>query len=321
MRVISEFLYTLCTLKKRTMEDRPVTDTVKAVCIGEEIEMVPMVSPDVTVSMELLVKEDKTEDPISLGENSQGKGYLRKRMNLLDSIAFVVGGTIGSGIYIRPAFILEKTGSFGVSMICWLAGMLIAVFGGLCYIELALLIPKTGQEYVYILEGYSFKKRNKWTELLGSLLAFLYAWTSIIIIRPTSIAIITLTCSRYLIRPIYIDCDIPEGVVKCLAISILSKKATCFTIPIDYIFIPVSQGIIVSRSVKLMAKIGTFITFIKVLSIVFVVLVGVAGVIKRGELLTACKRCNDTYSNIFQGISLMIFDIRSKDHRLPLYQT
>ena len=208
------------------MEDRPVTDTVKAACIGEEIEMVPMVSPDVTDSdMELLVKEDKTEDPISLGENSQGKGYLRKRMNLLDSIAFVVGGIIGSGIYIRPAFILEKTGSFGVSMICWLAGMLIAIFGGLCYIELALLIPKTGGEYVYILEGYSFKKRNKWTELLGSLMAFLYTWTAITVIRPTSTSIIVLTCSRYLIRPIYIDCDIPEGVVKCLAISILSKKA------------------------------------------------------------------------------------------------
>ena len=74
-----------------------------------------------------------------------------------------------------------------------------------------------------------------------------------------------------------------------------------------------------SRSVKLMAKIGTFITFIKVLSIVFIVVVGVAGVIKRGEI-TDCKQCNDTYSNIFQSMSLMIFYIRSKDHRLPLYQ-
>lgn len=204
------------------MEDSLATDTVKD---GEEMEMVPIASPDVADSdVELFVKEDKTEDPVSLGENLQGKGYLRKRMNFLDSIAVIVGGTIGSGIYIRPAFILEKTGSFGASMICWFLGMLIAIFGGLCYVELALLIPRTGGEYVYILEAYSFKNRNKWTKFLGSLMAFLYTWTAIIVIRPTSTSIIILTCSWYLIKPIYIDCDIPKGVLKCLAISLLSKK-------------------------------------------------------------------------------------------------
>ena len=190
-------------------------------------------SPDVTDSK---VEQDgttvqeaaaKVERKVSFPEE-KGKGTLRKDMNLIDAIAFVVGVIIGSGIFITPALIMEETGSFGVSMICWVAGAVIAIYGGLCYIELGLLIPRTGSEYVYILQAYSFKNRNKWTQLLGSLMAFLYTWTAIIIIRPTSTSIITLTCVRYLTRPFYIDCDIPEGVLKCLAISILSEQLFCY---------------------------------------------------------------------------------------------
>lgn len=148
---------------------------------------------------------------------------LRKGMSLIDTIALIVGGIIGSGIFITPASILENTGSFGVSMLCWFAGMVVAILGGLCYLELSLLIPRTGAEYVYIMEGYSFRNRNKWTKLLGSLLAFLYTWAGIIIIRPTSVSIIILTCVRYLTRPFYLDCDIPGGVLKTLAISFLRE--------------------------------------------------------------------------------------------------
>ena len=150
-------------------------------------------------------------------------GSLRKGMNLLDAVAVIVGGTIGSGIFITPAVILKMTGSFGVSLICWLAGTLIAMCGGLCYVELSLLLPQSGGEFVYILEGYSFNNRNKWTHFLGSLMAFLYSWTAITVIRPASIAIVTLTCSRYLTRPFYLDCELPVEILKFIAFSILSK--------------------------------------------------------------------------------------------------
>ena len=163
-------------------------------------------------------KTDRLEE-----DNVTHAGSLRKSMNILDATALIVGGTIGSGIFITPGVILEMTGSFGVSLLCWLAGTLIAILGGLCYIELALLLPRTGGEFVYILEGYSFNNCSKWTQLFGSLAAFLYSWTSIFVIRPSSIAIITLTCTRYLTRPLYIDSNIPENVLKYLALAILCK--------------------------------------------------------------------------------------------------
>ena len=45
----------------------------------------------------------------------------------------------------------------------------------------------------------------------------------------------------------------------------------------------VLQAGILSRSVKLMAKTNTVTTILKLLSIVFIVVVGIAGVIRRGE--------------------------------------
>lgn len=161
---------------------------------------------------------------IRIRDSKDGKaGSLRKGLGLLDATSLFVGGIIGSGIFITPAAILEFTGSFGVSMLCWLAGTLIAVCGGLCYIELTLLLPRTGGEVVYLMEGYSFKKRNKWTILFGSLITFLFTWSSIVIIRPASVAVITLTCTKYLVRPIYLDCELSEPLIKCMALSILSE--------------------------------------------------------------------------------------------------
>ena len=190
---------------------------------GEMYEMQPtataagMASPDVTDS-----EAELLDGKVSLvGEGDRGgKGSLRRGINLLDATAMVIGGIIGSGIFITPAIILELTGSFGVSMLCWIAGTAISVCGGLCFVELALLLPRTGGAMVYILEAFSFKDRNERTRLLGRLLAFVYTWAAIVVIRPTSLCIIVLTCTRYLTRPFYLDCDIPETLRKCLALAI-----------------------------------------------------------------------------------------------------
>ena len=196
--------------------------------VTEQAKSELIVSPDVTDSEHELLEEGERAGVPGAGKEKSTVS-LRRELNLLDATAYVVGGIIGSGIFITPAIILEETGSFAVSMICWFVGMIIAMCGALCYIELGLLIPRTGAEYVYILHGFSFKKRNKWTELLGSLMAFLYTWTAVIIVRPSSTSIIALTFARYLSRPFYIGCEIPESVLKCISISVVSKSPLVHT--------------------------------------------------------------------------------------------
>ena len=150
---------------------------------------------------------------------------LGKELTLISGVAYIVGSIIGSGIFVTPRNILENTGSFGLSLVMWVIGGLTAVAGALCYIELGTFIKKSGGDYTYILEAYSFKKRKPWLEFTGSLLAFLFTWSSVLVIRTTSLAIITMAFGRYLSRPFFIGagCDVPIWIVRLLALFAISK--------------------------------------------------------------------------------------------------
>ena len=58
---------------------------------------------------------------------------------------------------------------------------------------------------------------------LGSLVSFFYTWTNVLLLRGISVSIIMMTCARYLTRPFFIGCEIPEAAVKLIALSILCK--------------------------------------------------------------------------------------------------
>ena len=150
---------------------------------------------------------------------------LGKELTLISGVAYIVGSIIGSGIFVTPRNILENTGSFGLSLVMWVIGGLTAVAGALCYIELGTFIKKSGGDYTYILEAYSFKKRKPWLEFTGSLLAFLFTWSSVLVIRTTSLAIITMAFGRYLSRPFFIGagCDETIWIVRLLALFAISK--------------------------------------------------------------------------------------------------
>ena len=149
---------------------------------------------------------------------------LKKDINLFTGVAYVAGGIIGSGIFITPSSVLRLTHSFGLSMVIWTLGGVMAILGGLCYIELALLVRKSGAEYNYLKEAYSFRKKHWTLELLGSLLAFMYFWTSALLIRSSSLAVICLTSAHYMVRPFYLNNEeLPNKTVVLLAITILSK--------------------------------------------------------------------------------------------------
>ena len=169
------------------------------------------------------LKTRKVKDNTEEASDGKSQNSLKKELTLFSSVAYVVGSIIGSGIFITPQTILCRTGSFGLSMIVWVIGGIVAMAGGLCYIELGLLIRKSGGDFSYIKEIYSFKNKNKGTEVLGSLLSFLFLWGSMCVIQSSSIAIITLVCAQYLIRPFFIECkDVPVNPVKLLSISIIS---------------------------------------------------------------------------------------------------
>ena len=85
---------------------------------------------------------------------------LGKELSLIHGVGIIVGSIIGSGIFISPNGVLEEAGSYGMALIMWVIGGLLATGGGLCFCELGNFVKKSGSEYAYIKEGFSFNNRN-----------------------------------------------------------------------------------------------------------------------------------------------------------------
>ena len=171
-------------------------------------------------SDEYLSRDDKTADNLLANEegppgerpgDSERKGSLvglQRKLGLVSGICLIVGTMIGSGIFASPRYVMENSGSVGLTLIVWSLCGVLAMFGALCYSELGTMIPLSGAEYVYLLEGF------------GPLAAFLYSWTSVIVLKPSQVAIICLAFGAYVIEPFFPGCGDREDlqpVVKLLA--------------------------------------------------------------------------------------------------------
>ncbi len=114
---------------------------------------------------------------------------LGREVGLLGCLGLIVGSMIGSGIFVSPGGVLEESGSVAASIIIWGLSGVVATLGALVYAEMGTAMPDAGGEYLYI------------RHCLGGTVGFLYAWTSILLTKPCSIAIIVKTCAQYAVQP------------------------------------------------------------------------------------------------------------------------
>lgn len=88
--------------------------------------------------------------------------YARK-LGLFTGTMAVIGGIIGSGIFLNPAIVAARVGSETLTLAAWIAGGVVALLGAFIFGELAARVPRVGGGYAYLREGF------------GRLPAFLYA--------------------------------------------------------------------------------------------------------------------------------------------------
>ena len=153
----------------------------------------------------------KMSDKISTISSHSGSVKLKQTLGLFNGVAMIVGGIIGSGIFVSPKGVLTFAGSVGGALVIWTACGVISLIGALCYAELGTSILKSGADYAYIHEAY------------GPLPAFLFLWVAVVIIMPTSNAIAGLAFSYYVLQPMFPTCDPPDIAVRLLAALAICK--------------------------------------------------------------------------------------------------
>ncbi|KAG1681267.1 b(0,+)-type amino acid transporter 1 [Nymphon striatum] len=136
---------------------------------------------------------------------------LKRRVGLLSGIALIVGTMIGSGIFVSPKGVLERTGSVGLSLIVWAGCGVLAMLGALSYSELGTMLPHSGAEYMYFYEAF------------GSLPAFMFAWVSVFVLKPSMLAIICLSLGEYVAEPLSHGCVTSQIIIKLIAAFTVSQ--------------------------------------------------------------------------------------------------
>src|SRR5690349_4020541 len=86
--------------------------------------------------------------------SERGPHRLVRRLTSFDATMLVMGGIIGSGIFVTPAEVAEHVDTPLLIVGVWVLGGLIALAASFVYAELAARRPDVGGQYAYLRDAY-----------------------------------------------------------------------------------------------------------------------------------------------------------------------
>lgn len=98
----------------------------------------------------------------------------------------VIGGIVGSGIFMTPSTVAARAGTTPLIILAWLAGGVVALIGGLVFAELAFRRPSAGGLYGYLRDAFH------------PAVAFSYGWTALFASQSGGIAAAAITFATVL---------------------------------------------------------------------------------------------------------------------------
>src|SRR4051812_11409297 len=124
----------------------------------------------------------ETERDSLRGDGARG---LARRLGLFDATMIVMGGIVGSGIFINPSVVARVVHTPFLMLLAWVAGGAVALAGAFVYAELAARRPEVGGQYAYLREAFHPS------------VAFLYGWALLLVVQTGGMAAVAVTFARY----------------------------------------------------------------------------------------------------------------------------
>src|ERR1700761_2749213 len=109
-----------------------------------------------------------------------------RRLNLFDATMIVMGGIVGSGIFMNPYVVARNVHTPALILGVWALGGALAITGAFIWAELATRLPAAGGQYLYLREAYH------------PVVAFVYGWGVLLRVTQTSgMAAVAVTFAHY----------------------------------------------------------------------------------------------------------------------------
>jgi APA family basic amino acid/polyamine antiporter len=212
---------------------------------------------------------------------------LKPTLGLWTSISLVVGGIIGSGIFMKPAIMATQLGSPELLVGIWVLAGVVTLFGALSNAEVAAMIPETGGQFIFFRHMY------------GEFVAFLYGWAAFAVFNTAGNASIAYVLGTYI-----------EYFITLPHFPVETEHSISFHIPLIGTFFPLENigvkgatifivmllTMINYRSTKFGGNIQVVFTFLKVAAIAIIVM----GLLSSGKG-TIHNFVNDSDTNHLTG--------------------
>src|SRR5262245_16410084 len=117
---------------------------------------------------------------------------LARRLGLFDATMIVMGGIIGSGIFMNPSVLSLQVRTPFLTPAAWVLGGLLALAAAFIWAVLAAVRPDVGGQYAYLREAFH------------PAVAFVYGWVLLLVIQTGGMAAVAVTFARYFVELTYI---------------------------------------------------------------------------------------------------------------------
>src|SRR5512139_1581124 len=97
----------------------------------------------------------------------------------------VMGGIVGSGIFMNPHVVAREAPSAAAVIGAWLLGGAVALAAGFVWAELAAMRPGVGGQYAYLRDG------------IHPAVGFAYGWSNLLVVQTGGLAAVSVAFAQY----------------------------------------------------------------------------------------------------------------------------